>query len=256
MDLLRRKLKESTYLFRKGTYIHPEKLDMEKPFMPPDEERILSGNSKMLKKSGSVVSCFDKEEGAFIKIYRRNGFLRTLKRFFGFPRSYRCLAGALRLKELGIHTPEVWYASRFVLKTAFLPESVQFLNYSPAKIGDLMDLLVCLHHGGFVHGDLNYRNIYRTTDGRYGLIDLDSVQLYPGTLPLRQRMKELSRLVSSGLFFNRVSCWKEIRQCALDCCILYEEKSRLSCDRDFVIRKVCSQMRAYGRKHGIRYEEE
>ncbi|MBO4632252.1 MAG: hypothetical protein J5858_10040, partial [Lentisphaeria bacterium] len=68
---------------------------------PVSVEKLLD-DGEILKNSRSVVSGFDAEHRYFIKKYKKNGFWRTLKRSLQYPRSFRCLAAALRLKEIGV----------------------------------------------------------------------------------------------------------------------------------------------------------
>ena len=120
---------------------------------------------------------------------------------------------------------------------------------------DLLEMLIRLHRGGFYHGDLNYRNLYRTADGRFGLIDLDAMQLYPGLVPFRLRMKELARIISSGVQAEQIRSWSRIRSLAAEQCALYKEKSSLSCDPDLVTKIVCANLKHTGKRYGIQYYE-
>lgn len=254
MGSLNRKISRSRYRFSDGAFVLPER-EQQISLLQNAEKVPLPSDWELLKKSGSVISFLDKKQNAFIKIYRKNGFWRTLKRRFAYPRSFRCLAGALRLEELQIPTPEVWYASRYELVTEFLPAAVLFLNRTPADPEKLMTLVTTLHHGGFIHGDLNFRNIYQTPDGRYGLIDLDAVLLCDGIVPHRQRMKELGRSISSYLQYSHVHSWRRIREQTGELCALYEEKSHLSCRRDTVERIVCAHLKHIFTRYGVHCDE-
>ncbi len=180
------------YSCRSGIYLRSGSPDF--PALP---ERMLDGG-EILKNSRSVVSGFDPEHRYFVKEYRKNGFWRTLKRAVQFPRSYRCLAAALRLQELGVDTPTVLLASRYGLVTEIL-SGVQFLPENPELAREIVPLLAKLHDGGIRHGDFNLRNIYRNADGKFGVIDLDGSRLYRGEVPEKVRFLELARLVSSYL---------------------------------------------------------
>ena len=254
MNSLKRKILESSYPVHSGAFFLPEK--QKELFVFPDVEKgIIPPEWLILKNSGSVITFLDQKRMCFIKICRRNSIWKILKRKFCFPRPYRCLAGALRLKELQIPTPEVWYASRYELVTELLGEGNSFLNVKPEKVELLLDLIVRLHWGGVVHGDLNYRNMYRTEEGEFGLIDLDAVRLYSGTVPFRFRMKELGRLISSGMVFCRIWSRKQVCEETERICLLYEEKSHLSCDAFLVKKIVLDYLETLNGKHGFIFSE-
>ena len=254
MNLLDRKILESSYLVQNNAFVLPEKQNELFHFPDVEDQQIPSG-WELLKKSGSVISFLDHNKKCFIKIYRRNSFWKSLKRAVGYPRSRRCLAGALRLKELEIPTPEVWYASKYELVTEQLGAENEYLHIVPGSLPKLLDLLIRLHQGGVYHGDLNCRNIYRTADDQYGLIDLDSVSLYSGIVPFRVRMAELGRIISSGLFCANQRKWDDIRSQTDDLCALYEEKSHLPCNRKMVERFVYTHLVHLVKKYGIVFEE-
>lgn len=254
MRLLKREIIQSHYRNGDGNFFLPGKEGINSSF-PGMEKDVLPSSWIALKNSRNVASFLDPERNCFIKICRRNSFWKSLKRRLCYPRPFRCLAGALRLKELGIPTPEVWYASRYVLVTEFLGKENQFLNQFPVPAQDLLEMLIRLHRGGFFHGDLNYRNLYRTADGRFGLIDLDAVQLYPGLVPFRLRMKDLARIISSGVQAEQIRSWSRIRSLAAEQCALYKEKSSLSCDPDLVTKIVCANLKHAGKRYGIQYYE-
>ena len=190
--ILKQACSDGSYTFRAGMYVQPGGHSF-----PPHPEKLLEGG-RILKNSRSVVSGFDPHEHFFVKQYRKNGLLRTLKRALLYPRSFRCLAAALRLRQLGIQTPEVLLASRYCLITEILHD-VRFLPECPETAVAALPLLVKLHDGGIRHGDFNLRNLYLTADGAIGVIDLDGSRLYPGAVPERIRFLELARLVSSYL---------------------------------------------------------
>ena len=181
------------YTFRAGVYFRS---GSEERFPDPPEQ--LLDSDQILKNSRSVVSGFDHDRSCFVKVYRKNGFCRTLKRLLLYPRSRRCLAAALELRRIGIETPAVLLASRYCLITEVLT-SVQYLTECPERARELVPLLAKLHDSGIRHGDFNLRNIYRTPDGKFGLIDLDGSRLYDGEVPRKVRFLELARLISSYL---------------------------------------------------------
>lgn len=166
------------------------------PF-PAVPESLLDGG-ELLKNSRSVASGFDPAHRYFVKKYRKNGFWRTLKRALQYPRSWRCLAAALRLREIGVETPAVLLASRYCLITEIL-SGVRFLPECPEEAPRAVMLLAKLHENGIRHGDFNLRNMYLTAEGKFGVIDLDGSRLYAGPVPKRVRFLELARLISSYL---------------------------------------------------------
>lgn len=185
---------QAEYIIRAGNYIRSGA-----DFFTPHPEEMLSGGV-ILKDSRSVVSGLDAQKRFFIKQYKKNGFWRTFKRALQYPRSWRCLAAALRLREIGVDTPAVLFASRYCLVTDVLnPEQTVYLPARPELAWEAVPLMARLHAEGIRHGDLNLRNIYCRADGTPGLIDLDGSRLYRGAVPDKVRFLELARLTSSYL---------------------------------------------------------
>lgn len=191
-QILKQACSDGSYSCRSGVYLRAGKYSF-----PAHPESLLEGG-RLLKNSRSVVSGFDPHERFFVKQYRKNGLIRTLKRSLLYPRSFRCLAAALRLRQLGVPTPEVLLASRYCLITEILSD-VRFLPECPETAIAAVPLLVTLHDGGIRHGDFNLRNLYLTADGAFGVIDLDGSRLYSGPVPEKIRFLELARLISSYL---------------------------------------------------------
>lgn len=192
VKILKQVCSDGIYAFRSGRYLRCG----AGPF-PEFPEMMLNGG-EILKNSRSVVSGFDPERRYFIKQYKKNGWWRTLKRSVQYPRSYRCLAAALRLEQIGVGTPVVLLASRYCLMTGILSD-VRFLTVCPEEARAAVSLLAKLHDGGIRHGDFNLRNLYLTKDGQFGVIDLDGSRLYDGAVPEKVRFLELARLISSYL---------------------------------------------------------
>jgi len=191
--ILKNACSEGLYTFRAGVYFQS---GFEDRFPDPPESFL--DEQQILKNSRSVVSGFDRDRSCFVKVYRKNGLFRTLKRLLLYPRSRRCLAAALKLHRIGVETPAVLLASRYCLITEVLT-SVQYLTECPERARELVPLLAKLHDNGIRHGDFNLRNIYLGSDGEFGLIDLDGSRLYEGCVPPRVRFLELARLISSYL---------------------------------------------------------
>lgn len=170
-------------------------------------EKLLE-ESVILKDSRTVTAGIKGE--FFIKRYNKKTFWKALKRTLQSPRSYRCLAGAVRCEKAKIHTPQVLYADRYFLVTRLLEENTLFLSRQPQKIFPLIPELVKLHENGLCHGDLSLRNIYCTKDDHIGFIDLDSCRNFSGRLPVKYRIQEIARVLSSyfltveGDFSNKI----------------------------------------------------
>ena len=190
--ILRRASLDGSYSLHSGVYLRAGAEQF------PSRPELLLDEGQILKNSRSVVSGFDREHRFFVKRYRKNGLWRTLKRFLQYPRSFRCLAAALRLREIGVETPNVLLASRYCLITEIL-SGVQYLPECPERAREAVGLLARLHDSGIRHGDFNLRNLYRTESGRLGVIDLDGSRLYSGMVPEKVRFLELARLISSYL---------------------------------------------------------
>lgn len=191
-QFLKHACSDGSYVCRSGSYFKVG------PYSFPDHPENLLKDGRILKNSRSVISGFDPHGRFFVKQYRKNGLVRTLKRSLLYPRSFRCLAAALRLRQLGIPTPEVLLASRYCLITEILTD-VRFLPECPETAIAALPLLVKLHDAGVCHGDFNLRNLYLTADGAIGVIDLDGSRLYAGPVPVKIRFLELAKLVSSYL---------------------------------------------------------
>ncbi|MBP5181997.1 MAG: hypothetical protein J6331_03100 [Lentisphaeria bacterium] len=172
------------------------------PRLDPAE---LLAAGRLVKDSRTVTAGIN--GGYFIKRYNRKSLWNSLKRVFQLPRAKRCLAGALKLEKAGIPTPHVLYADRSFLVTESLGGSMEEFSLCVHRewTMDFVPTLVKMHEEGIFHGDLSLRNIYRTKEGFFGLIDLDSVVLYPGKVPLRRQIGEMARLVSSYCLLSRIA---------------------------------------------------
>lgn len=177
--------------------------------MPPEQ---------LLKNSGSVRAGVI--DGCFVKCYRKRSLAGSLKQVLLLPRPYRCLGAELRLREIGVATPEVLGTLRrrdyvFLpqmdyLVTAALPPNARSLKDqvpdSPHPVdlvllSGMVHLAAKLHDAGVAHGDLSLRNIYALENQglltEFGVIDLDSAEAEDAPLPVNYRRRELARLISS-----------------------------------------------------------
>ena len=158
--------------------------------------------------------------GRFFKEYRIRGWWKLFRYRFRTPRPFRALKSALRLREVGIATPEVLLALRGTscrgvrvdrLVTEALHEEVLFADRllrerGAAVVDELVDeltpLLAALHAAGLEHGDLNLRNLYRLpaapeTKLRWGVIDLDATRIGKAPVARVRRCRETARLATS-----------------------------------------------------------
>lgn len=182
----------------------------------------------------------------FIKRYNFQGWWHGFRRLFKTPRPERVLAGAVRLKEFEIPTPEVLVAARQskyhiphddflvtrVLSIHQLPldkEVAEFAQGDPYRqfVSGVTALLVKMHAAGVEHGDLSLRNIFcrKSPIGIYsdwGVIDLDGCNLHADEMPESRRKRELARVISSFLRCVKSSA----PQIKLDCDTVIEDFTR------------------------------
>lgn len=182
----------------------------------------------------------------FIKRYNFQGWWNGFRRLFKVPRPERVLAGAVRLKEFEIPTPEVLVAARRskyriphddflvtrVLSVHQLPldkEAGEFAQGDSYRqfVSGVTALMVKMHAAGVEHGDLSLRNIFcrKSPIGIYsdwGVIDLDGCQLHADEMPESRRKRELARVISSFLRCAR----SRAPQVTLDCDRVIEDFTR------------------------------
>ncbi len=173
-------------------------------------------------KSGRKVYAVTLDE-VFIKRYNFLGWWNGFRRLFKIARPERVLAGALRLREFEIPTPEVLVAARlskfrlpyedFIitrrLSSHQLPLdklSVEFAQGDPYRqfVSGVTALMVKMHAAGVEHGDLSLRNIFCRKSqigvfSDWGVIDLDGCRLHLEEMPETRRKRELARIISSFL---------------------------------------------------------
>ncbi len=192
--------------------------------LPATLARLDSSDARLCKARKKITAGI--VDHHFIKRYNYRGAVNAFRRLFRMPRPYRVLAGAVRLKEFAIPTPEVLLAvrsRRFGLPyhDYLITSELSALQLDCSKLagefaeGDayrqfvagVTSLLVQLHAAGLEHGDLNLRNIFcrKSPVGVYsgwGVIDLDGCQVYSDEMPESRRRRELARVISS--FFRSV----------------------------------------------------
>ncbi len=159
--------------------------------------------------------------GLFVKRYNLPGFFTQLRRRFKTPRPELARRAAVHLAAIGIPTPPVLAAFteqrgfriREYLITCLLPPQTRFMNQVCREMPSgeawsllcrtLIPMVAGYHDAGFFHGDLNLRNIYLDNDNRPGLMDLDGAKIFPGSVPVDLRAREIARLISSFLICRR-----------------------------------------------------
>ncbi len=201
--------------------LFPAGVHVEREFISPE---VASGDVKLPGwDSPGMLPCKQRSRGrvlrgggAFLKEYVYRTPWQRLRRRLKSPRPFVVLAAARRLEELGVPTPRVLVAARGcepssgalydILATEELAADTVFgdryAERSGVSIRELSEMLVPvvagLHAAGFVHGDLSLRNWFRTSDGAWGLIDLDGARCLRRVSRLA-RTRELARLISSCL---------------------------------------------------------
>ena len=145
----------------------------------------------------------------FVKRYTHKTFWDSFRHLFKRSRPEHCLTAALKLKNAGLDTPEVFAVLR--KKEGFLPKFDYLITEDISKdcvfadrmplsrelVSNLCRLLADLHRAGVIHGDVNLRNLYRKSSGIWGVIDLDGCRLSSRPVGIRERRNELARLASS-----------------------------------------------------------
>jgi tRNA A-37 threonylcarbamoyl transferase component Bud32 len=167
-----------------------------------DPDRFLASPARLLRHSElitlGVIS--PRTPGAAPWLLRRLNYGRLrhrLRDVFRPTRAERAFRHGLGMEQAGIHTPRVLGAAverrwrwplRAYLLTEFMAEAATFEEVLSQKRGvsreltlRLADLMARLHAHGFVHRDLNARNILVDPGGQPWLIDLDGVRHHPRT---------------------------------------------------------------------------
>lgn len=192
----------------------------------------------------------------FVKLYKLPGAAAQIRRRFRKGRACHCLFAAEVLSKCGADTPKVlaavelrcgWLISDFLITEA-LPDGVRTLNYgSGEKIGSgceawnfvlekILPEIAKLHNGGVAHGDLNFRNIYSSDSGT-GFIDLDGTAVYSAPLDVAAREKELARLLSGFLLFDRFKDM-DIDELSTTLVEAYFRSSGVQCDKKRIVRRA------------------
>ena len=189
---------------------------------PAETLKLIDDPSARKCKSGRKVFAVV-AGGVFIKRYNFRGCWNAFRKIFKTPRPERVLAGAVRLKEFEIPTPEVLIAARRTkfrlpyedflvtreLSTLQLPLDKlagEFAQGDPYRqfVSGVTALMVKMHAAGVEHGDLSLRNIFcrKSQIGIYsgwGVIDLDGCRIHVEEMPEPRRKRELARVISSYL---------------------------------------------------------
>ncbi len=154
-------------------------------------------------------------ETFFVKRYKISGFFNQFRSYFKMPRPFRVLSGAEKILAAGIETPEIYgalilwknFCRKDFLVTSLLDEKNLFLNrmLKNGRKDEVWQLLLTiflpamakLHDSGVIHGDLSMRNLYLSSSGNAGMIDLDSVKILSAPAKDKYREEEIARLISS-----------------------------------------------------------
>lgn len=184
----------------------------------------LLDSSRKLKDSRTTKAGIAEIAGThvFIKRTHNKGIRYTFRYIFRPARVFRAAAAEIRLKKLGIETPEVIAVGEirpfpFFLRAGYIinksvdnASDAALLLKSVRNPEDFMHsfisrsaaLLSAMHGGGMIHGDLKMSNFYMAGgssagDSAPGVWDLDGARLFPGEPPVQMIELELGRLASS-----------------------------------------------------------
>ncbi|MDD5727097.1 MAG: lipopolysaccharide kinase InaA family protein [Victivallales bacterium] len=182
---------------------------------------LLLANSKLAKDTRSTtagaVELGDRKY--FLKRYNNKTFKRKLKNSIRQTRPFRVLKTSLCITAAGIFTPEVFAALNYrrglLLESAYLLTGyLETATTAPQMLEDFTEksnldkftdvscrMLAQIHKAGILHGDAKISNILIIPDSgnsyQLGLFDLDGSHCYSGALPVRRRIRDLARLISS-----------------------------------------------------------
>ena len=155
----------------------------------------------------------------FLKRYNNKTFKRKLKNSVRQTRPFKVLKNSQQVSAAGVFTPEVFAALNYrrglLLESSYLISGylesadtvlkiLEDLTYE-GKLAEFTEvscrILVQIHEAGILHGDAKVSNILiiPKPDNSYelGLLDLDGTRCYSEALPVRKRVRDLARLVSS-----------------------------------------------------------
>ena len=178
----------------------------------------------------------------FIKKYHRRG--RGLRRYLGRSRARAEWENILLFQSLGIPTPRLVaygeYGQSGVIVTAALPDVCDLQTYSQHELSSsfvesvidrLSRYVRTLHHNGFVHNDLKWRNILAKPDGeQVYIIDSPLGRHVPRVLMARRIVKDLACL-------DKVAKYSLTRTQRLRFYLRYKDRDRLrSEDKQEIMR--------------------
>ncbi|HEU0010077.1 MAG TPA: lipopolysaccharide kinase InaA family protein [Verrucomicrobiae bacterium] len=184
------------------------------PLLTPGAERVMADPEEFLRsrsiplKRGNTAT-IGVADGLVLKRFNLRKALNLAKDLFRPSRPARAFRKSYHLELVGVPTARVvGVAERRVL--GLLVRSYQLMEEIPnaVTLRKLMRnggaptreqthaaarLVARLHEEGFVHGDLNERNLMLDGDGRLYLIDLDALE-FLGIVPAARAAEDLSRL--------------------------------------------------------------
>lgn len=215
---------------------------------------LLNGDLQMIKDRPKIAAGID--GNFFVKLYKLPGIPAQICRRFRHGRALHCLFAAEVLQNCGAMTPQV--VAVFELKcgqhiydfliTEKLPEDCRTLNYFFQEhdfsansawefiIEKVLPEICNIHNAGIAHGDLNLRNLY-SLSGKTGFIDLDSVTCSSPLLNTAAREKELARLLSGFLRYEKFRDL-DIDKSASELIAAYKTICQIECSKDNIIRRT------------------
>jgi len=215
---------------------------------------LLNGDLQMIKARPKIAAGIG--GNFFVKLYKLPGIPAQIFRRFRYGRAFHCLWAAEVLQKCGAMTPQVVAALELhrgrhiydFLITEKLPEDCRTLNYSfqdqKFNVKSAWDFLMekvlpeiaNIHNAGVAHGDLNLRNLYLLS-GKTGFIDLDSATCNSAPLDIPTREKELARLLSGFLRYEKFRDL-DIDNSASELIVAYKTICQIECSKESIIRRT------------------
>ena len=206
----------------------------------------------------------------FVKRENNKGLRFTLRYLFRSSRVFRAAAAATRLAELGIPTPQVLavgsrrrsgilYSGYLitetlskVLKTSAVCEKINTdSEFFGQFLSEVSRMAAILHDHGILHGDLKMSNIYcKDSSGghKFGLWDLDGVEIHNAPISSRLRAQELGRIISSYARTSQEQCGCSAKvEEGIDMLLSqYRQHAALTPTREAVVKVCGNYLRRYG----------
>ncbi len=170
-------------------------------------------------------------------------FQRIDYTWFRPSKALRAYRYALRLKQLGINTPEAvacvemtrWglFRQGYFVSTECADPNLKCLLYDPAAPEKLFEayvrFLVSMHEKGFLHGDLNLSNMlyHKQEDGTYLFTVIDTNRSHFAYCPTRsQCLNNLMRITRTRSFSHKVVArYAQLRGWDEEECVRFVDKA-------------------------------